>query len=96
MNISLAHAELCLSPGRAVRLNRAQGWIVSCLSGDVWITEPTDPEDRFLKSGESYRIQRQGLTLLEGLTTARIALHAPAETHGHEHRNIEADAVALV
>lgn len=83
MKIDLGSGELCLRHGQPLRLVRAAGVRVDCLAGNVWITVAGEPADVFLMAGGSYRIQGQGLALIESIGDGRIRLAlAPAGKPG--------------
>ncbi|HEU4352936.1 MAG TPA: DUF2917 domain-containing protein [Burkholderiales bacterium] len=48
-----------------VRLRGARGRAIEVLGGRVWITEDGHPVDRFLGIGARYRIDGDGLVLVE-------------------------------
>ncbi|MGB4063150.1 MAG: DUF2917 domain-containing protein [Azonexus sp.] len=66
--------EICLQPGRPIRLNDAAGTRVRCLRGTIWITVANEPDDVFLGSGQSYLISRNGLSLVERIGNSSIQL----------------------
>lgn len=68
---------------RAVRarttlpLQDQQGQRVSCLEGQVWITQQHDIRDVVLEAGECFVIDKQGLTLLFALRDAIVTVSPP-------------------
>jgi hypothetical protein len=56
----------------------AQGTRINCLRGRLWITQHRSIDDVVLEAGESCEISRPGVTLVQALADARVALHAPA------------------
>ena len=45
-------------------LAQARGARVRCLRGTLWITQEGDREDYFVRAGESFTIERDGVTLV--------------------------------
>jgi len=74
MNTQPVSAEICLCQGRPIRLNDAAGTRVRCLRGTIWITVVNEPDDVFLRSGQSYLISRNGLSLVERIDNSTIQL----------------------
>lgn len=56
---------IALPAGRIARLQRAAGLWVEVRSGRLWLTEAGDPQDHFLRAGESHCIAGRGLVILE-------------------------------
>jgi hypothetical protein len=48
-------------------IENGAGLEVECLRGTLWITQDGDPEDRIVDSGESYVLDRPGLSLVNAL-----------------------------
>lgn len=81
-----------LAGGDVVRLTDAQGIAVCVRAGTAWITQDGDPDDTVIGSGETFVIDRSGLTLvtpIHGATVVFSALPARARTCRIEriHRN---------
>ena len=74
MNIDLGSGELCLRHGEPIRIARAPGLRVSCVAGMIWITVAGEPSDVFLSPGQSWRINGQGLALIESIGAGRVRL----------------------
>lgn len=54
-----------------------QGTLIACLAAKVWITQDGDERDIVLTAGETFRIDRPGLTLINGFGRATIAVLPP-------------------
>ena len=54
-----------LSSGELVRLDGARGTTLRVTRGTLWITLENDTRDIVLTAGDSYTIDRGGLTLIE-------------------------------
>ena len=61
-----------LEPGQVVRLEDARGAAVTALSGNIWITQPGDAADHVIAAGQTFTIDRDGLTLMTALGGAGI------------------------
>ena len=54
-----------------------QGTLIACLAATVWITQDGDERDIVLTAGETFRIDRPGLTLINAFGAATIAVLPP-------------------
>ncbi|MBS1141490.1 MAG: hypothetical protein H6R13_2943 [Proteobacteria bacterium] len=75
-----ASLDMELTPDRPLRLRDAGGAWVHCLRGTIWITSPGKADDIFLRAGESYRIERRGVSLLESIGNGRVVVTAVADS----------------
>ena len=71
-----------LAPNEFVRLDGARGTTLRVTSGRLWITLENDKRDIVLSAGDSYTIDRGGLTLVEaqGAATVCVLAHHVEET----------------
>ena len=71
-----------LAPNEIVRLDGARGTTLRVTSGGVWITLENDKRDIVLTAGDSYTIDRGGLTLVDaqGKSTVCVLAHHVRET----------------
>jgi hypothetical protein len=76
MHQTVRHA-LHLGQGNLLRIEDGTGLLVSVTEGEVWLTEEGDHRDVVLRSGESFRLQHRGLSLLYALEPAALTLSAP-------------------
>jgi hypothetical protein len=80
--------ELQLGGDEVLPLADIRGRRLCCIDGTVWITLDRDLRDIFLRPGESFVVDRNGVTLLHALAPARLRLDAvagaavPAATRG--------------
>lgn len=74
MNIDLGHGELCLSDNQPIRLKQAKGIFIHCLEGNLWITVQGIPGDTHLTAGQHYRIDGNGLALVESIGSGRLKI----------------------
>lgn len=56
-----------LATGRSLRVRDAAGRTVTCCAGTVWITQEGDARDIVLQAGQSFTLDRPGLTLISAL-----------------------------
>lgn len=63
-----------LARGEAVPVRDAVGRTVHAHEGRVWITEERGSEDVVLQAGESFRLARRGLAIVEALSDASISI----------------------
>jgi hypothetical protein len=62
-------------PARAVhRLDGAKGQQITSLAGVVWVTQANDNRDIILSQGQSFIIDRKGLTVVFALKDSAIAV----------------------
>ena len=80
MKIDLRAGEIYLPARRPLRLNEARGVLVRCMEGIIWITIEGEADDVFLTPDQAWRIQRNGLCLIESLAEGRIRLEKSGQT----------------
>lgn len=64
-----------LKAGKLLRLPQRAGSRVTVRSGEVWITEPGNPRDRVLRSGQTFTVSRPGLALVEAFSDASLSFN---------------------
>jgi hypothetical protein len=67
-----------LAAGQELQLHDVAGWTVVCRSGTVWITQEADSRDLFLKDGEGFALDRDGLAIVRACRNALLSIRAPA------------------
>ncbi|HSD60019.1 MAG TPA: DUF2917 domain-containing protein [Burkholderiales bacterium] len=60
-----------------LELRNARGTLIQCHRGTLWITQENDGDDVILKAGETFEIQRGGLTLASSLDSAAVSVAKP-------------------
>ena len=63
-----------LARGQIVSLRGAAGHTVRARKGTVWITEENALGDVMLEHGQSFRISRTGLTVVEAFSDASLTV----------------------
>ena len=74
MKLTLDQAAIHLERGEVFTLRDAIGASVRVVRGSAWLTQEHDPQDYILKAGESFVIDRRGLTVVNGLTDASVSV----------------------
>ena len=75
MNIELNQDGLCLKTKQVVKVRGGRGRSIVCDSGSVWVTQVGDPRDVILRAGESFRLDREGLAVVQALEpVSRLAI----------------------
>jgi len=65
---------LTLPEGQVLRLRDAAGRHLTVVHGDVWITQLSEPRDPVLGAGETFRFERDGLSLVQPLGGPAVVL----------------------
>jgi hypothetical protein len=65
-----------LAPGEMVQLDGARGTTLRVTRGTLWLTLEDDTRDVILAAGESFTIDRGGLTLIEAQDAAMVCVLA--------------------
>ncbi len=65
-----------LAPGELVQLDGARGTTLRVTRGTLWITLEDDVRDVVLSAGDSFTIDRGGLTLVEAQSKATVCVLA--------------------
>ena len=74
----IAQASVGMTRGKPMRVEDGRGIEVSVVCGSVWITQHQDPNDICLGAGESFRIDRNGATIVVALKPSLVTLTLPA------------------
>jgi hypothetical protein len=68
---------LQLEDGEMLRWRQARALELRVLEGRVWVTRQDDPDDHFLGSGETIRLDRSQKVIIGADGPARVRLSAP-------------------
>ncbi len=63
-----------IARGALARIVDGSGALVSVWDGALWITQEGDARDYYIPAGQSFRIQRDGLTLVHALQRSIVTL----------------------
>ena len=74
MNHELRHPLTDLTAGSVLHVLDGQGRAIVVFEGQVWITQENDPRDIVLAAGESFGIDRPGLTLVQAFRDSKLML----------------------
>jgi len=77
VNMRLSRASVCLERGRGISLKDATGVVLTALTGRAWLTMEGDVRDIDLAPGTAYRIERDGLTLVNALESSCVEIRVP-------------------
>lgn len=72
--IGISRLVIELREGEIMSVRIVDALTVLCLEGQLWITQQRDPDDTVLGKGESFDLSRRGVSLLEALRDARVAI----------------------
>ena len=86
MDIALDSSPITLPRGVLLRIRDGQGTRIACHDGALWITQEYVLEDHVVKSGESFVIERPGLTLVTALEPSLVAVAEPSHSAGERLR----------
>jgi hypothetical protein len=67
-------AGIWISRGNMARIRDGRGMLLRVQHGAVWLTQTGSTDDVYLDAGESFRIDRDGLTLVSPCGRAPLAL----------------------
>jgi len=57
---------------------------VKCLQGKLWITQEGDPQDRIIGSGESFVLDRAGLSVVTALGDPALLVVHPGRVNARQ------------
>jgi hypothetical protein len=77
LEMSPVRARVCLQSGGGMSFKDAAGVVLTPLRGRAWLTMEGDPRDIDLRPGVAYRIERDGLTLVNALETSLVEVGIP-------------------
>jgi hypothetical protein len=75
---TIAQASIGMVRGKPIRVDDGRDIELSVVCGSVWITQEHDTRDICLGPGQSFRIERDGATVIEALHPSLMAL-TPAQ-----------------
>jgi hypothetical protein len=67
--------QALMQRGSMLRIKDARGALLQIRQGAVWLTQEGDPEDRYLGAGAHFRLDRDGIALVQALgAQTKVAL----------------------
>ena len=67
MTLELKRGAIRIGPNQTLKVVDGAGSTVSAIEGSIWITEENQPNDIVLTPGDSYRLRRPGIALVNSL-----------------------------
>ena len=74
----IAQASIGMSRGKHLWVEDGRGIEISVAYGSVWITQHADADDICIGAGESFRIDRDGVTIVSAFKPSLCTLTPPA------------------
>jgi hypothetical protein len=68
-----------LPRGRTLRIEDASGTLLHVWEGEVWVTQEGSTKDHVLIAGQSFRLDRDGMALVQSFRRSIVSLARPAE-----------------
>lgn len=90
----LVVAGLALARDEIVGIRNGRGALVFVESGTAWITQDHDRRDVMVAAGRSFRLDRDGVALVQAVRTATITITAPCGGDDPEVRRPDAAAAS--
>jgi hypothetical protein len=91
--------ETTIPRGRTLRIRDGKGLDLKVVAGCLWVTQEGDTEDTVLDAGETFRVSRDGATLVHAFKEVRLRIGssagagAPSVTLGGGYREVGASVV---
>jgi Protein of unknown function (DUF2917) len=74
MSITFDWGFTRLAKDTLLRLRDAQGKAIAVFDGMVWITQEGDPDDVFVRAGQTFTFARRGLVIVEAIEDSRVSV----------------------
>jgi hypothetical protein len=81
MDSYIVHGSTAIPRGGLLVIENGKGVAVEVWDGELWITQAHDRRDHFVRSGDSFRIEREGQVVVSALSPGRITLTAPVPAY---------------
>ena len=78
MNTKTEMMQTAIAKGRTVRIQDGKGFELTAVTGTLWITYENDTEDYVVSPSETFRVSREGLTLVHAFRDAQLRIAYPA------------------
>ncbi len=66
-----------MARGSLLRVDNRAGTLVRVRAGEVWVTENGGGDDHVLRAGQSLRLRRRGLAIVQALEHSVVSVAAP-------------------
>lgn len=77
MEVDLQRTNVLLPTGKCLRIHDGCCHIIEVARGLVWITQERDTRDSFVTEGESFLLDRNGLTIIEAFAPSVLVFASP-------------------
>jgi hypothetical protein len=94
--------ETTIPNRRTLRIRDGKGLELKVVSGSLWVTYEHDTDDIVVDAGNTFRVSRNGLTLVHAFKETRLRIASPAEagapslTLGGGYREVGASVVSTM
>jgi hypothetical protein len=78
MESKLDVMETTIPRGRTLHIQDGKGFDLEVVAGCLWVTQQDETADQVLDAGESFRVSRDGVTLVHAFNEARLRIASPA------------------
>lgn len=97
MEINLSHSAVRLEDQQQISVIDGKGARIACRAGRVWITQDRDAADVLLAAGQFFTLDRNGIAVIQALSSAEIVLDAQCPSRQPTAvRNINLTALAVL
>lgn len=79
MNSKTETMETTIPKGRTVRIQDGKGLALTVVTGSLWVTYENDTDDFVLSSSDTFRVSRNGLTLVHAFREVQLRIAYPVE-----------------
>ena len=74
----IVYGGMQMTRGSLARIEDGRGILLSVWDGGLWITEEGNHRDYYIRAGERFQLQREGVTLAYAMQDANFTVAAPA------------------
>jgi len=78
MDDYLEQDPISIARGSLLRIDGGAGVLVHVREGELWLTQEGSPQDHLLGAGQTFRIDRDGATLVHAFRRSLVSLSRPA------------------
>ena len=84
----IVKSSLHLGRGSMLRIEDGRDMVLIVRAGALWLTQPGDPRDRYLHTGDWFTISSRGLTLVSALRASSVSLVSPRVSGFAQHIDV--------
>jgi hypothetical protein len=77
----VVHGGMALRRGEFVRIEDGRGMLFYVWEGELWITQERDRGDYYVKAGDWFQLDREGVALACALRATSVTLTAPVPAY---------------